>query len=138
MHSTMQFGSLTVRALFEHGESVFANKHVASFDGTESRRATFAQVAGRVRQFAAALKRLGVQPGERVGSFCWNCQEHLEAYFAVPGIGAVLHTLNIRLFPEQIEYTIQHAENQAIVVEETLLPLLGPLLLDWNLCVISS
>ncbi|MBX9677268.1 MAG: long-chain-fatty-acid--CoA ligase, partial [Gemmataceae bacterium] len=128
MRSTMQPGALTIRSIFEHGESVFPHKHVVGFDGASCRRTSFRKIAQRVRQFAAALQRLGLHPGDRVGSFCWNCQEHLEAYFAVPGIGAVLHTLNLRLFPEQIEYIIRHAENRAIIVEETLLPLLSPLL----------
>ena len=128
MHSTMHRGALTIRSLFEHGECVYPQKHVVSFDGIACWRTPFGEVAKRVRQFAAALSKLGIAPGERVGSFCWNCQEHLETYFAVPGIGAVLHTLNVRLFPEQIEYTIRHAENKAIVVEETLFPLLAPLL----------
>jgi fatty-acyl-CoA synthase len=128
MRSTMQLGSLTVRSLFEHGEAAFSHKHVITFDGQACRHATFRQVAQRVRRLADALNRLGIRPGERVGSFCWNCQEHLEAYFAVPGVGAVLHTLNVRLFPEQIEYCIRHADDQAILVEETLLPQLAPLL----------
>ena len=70
--------------------------------------------SGRQR-LAAALHRLGVKPGERVGTFCWNYQEHLEAYFAVPCMGAVLHTLNIRLFPEQIAYIVNHAEDRVII-----------------------
>src|SRR5581483_4824086 len=112
MHSTMQDDyQLTVNALFEHGASVFADSEVITFDGVGTRRASFAQVAARARQLAAALNRLGVKPGDRVGTFCWNCQEHLEAYFAVPCIGAVLHTLNLRLFPEQIAYIVNHAED---------------------------
>ena len=128
MLSTMQDYPLTVRAIFEHGERVYANKSVVTFDGVATRRATFAQVAERARRLAAALVRLGVQPGERVGTFCWNCQEHLEAYFAVPCIGAVLHTLNLRLFPEQIAYVINHAEDRVVIVDEALIPLLAPIL----------
>src|SRR5207245_595354 len=73
-------------------------------------------------------RRLGVQPGDRVGTFCWNCQEHLEAYFAVPCLGAVLHTLNLRLFPEQIAYVVNHAEDRVIILDATLIPLLAPIL----------
>ncbi len=129
MLSTMQDSHpLTVRTLFEHGAGVYADSEVATFDGVTTRRATFAQVAQRARCLAAALHRLGVQPGERVGTFCWNCQEHLEAYFAVPCMGAVLHTLNLRLFPEQIAYIINHAEDRVVIVEQSLIPLLAPIL----------
>jgi len=124
----MQDYPLTVRAIFEHGERVYADSEVVSFDGAATTRASFAQVADRARRLAAALLRLGVQPGERVGTFCWSCQEHLEAYFAVPCIGAVLHTLNVRLFPDQIAYIINHAEDSAIIVEESLVPVLSPIL----------
>src|SRR5262249_23208541 len=68
--------------------------------------------------------RLGIRPGERVGTFAWNTQEHLEAYLAIPSMGAVLHMLNIRLFPEQLEYVINHAEDELILVEDSLVPLL--------------
>src|SRR5580765_7884819 len=128
MLSTMQDYPLTVRAIFEHGERVYADSEVLTFDGTTTCNASFAEVARRARQLAAALVRLGVKPGERVGTFCWNCQEHLEAYFAVPCIGAVLHTLNLRLFPEQIAYVINHAENRVIILDASLIPLLGPIL----------
>ena len=128
MQSTMQNSALTIRAIFEHGERVYPHSEVITFDGTTTRHATFTEVARRARQLAAALIRLGVKPGERVGTFCWNCQEHLEAYFAVPCIGAVLHTLNIRLFPEQIGYVINHAEDSVIIVDATLLPILEPIL----------
>ncbi len=74
---------------------------------------------------AAALTRLGVQQGDRVGTFMWNNQTHLEAYLAVPCMGAVLHTLNIRLFPEQLAYVINHAEDQVIIVDASIIPLLA-------------
>ena len=65
-------------------------------------------------------------PGDRVGTFCWNNQAHLEAYLAVPSMGAVLHTLNIRLFPEQLAYVIDHAEDKVIIVDASLDPAAGP------------
>jgi len=128
MLSTMQDYPLTVRAIFEHGERVFADSEVVTFDGVRGRHVRFDVIARRARQLAAALVRLGVEPGERVGTFCWNCQEHLEAYFAVPCIGAVLHTLNLRLFPEQIAYIVNHAEDRVIIVDAALIPLLAPIL----------
>ena len=128
MQSTMQDFPLTVQTIFEHGATVHADSEVVTFDGTATKRIRFADLAVRARRLAAALTRLGVQPGERVGTFCWNCQEHLEAYFAVPCMGAVLHTLNIRLFPEQIAYIVNHAEDRVIIVDQGLIPLLTPIL----------
>lgn len=117
---------LTVQTLFEHGARVFADSEVVTFTGAGTRRARFHEVARRARCLAAALRRLGLQPGDRVGTFCWNTQEHLEAYFAVPCMGAVLHTLNIRLFPDQIEYVINHAANRIVIVDSSLVSLLIP------------
>jgi fatty-acyl-CoA synthase len=70
----------------------------------------------------AALRRIGVRPGDRVGTFCWNTLEHLEACLAVPCIGAVLHTLNVRLFADQLAYIINHAEDRVVIVDESLVP----------------
>src|SRR5437870_6127155 len=106
MLSTMQDFPLTVRMIFEHGRQVHAAAEVVTFEGETTRRASFAAVASRVAQLAGALSRLGVQEGDRVATLCWNSEEHLEAYFSVPLIGAVLHTLNLRLFPEQLSYVI--------------------------------
>ena len=125
MQSTMQDGPLTVTALFEHGRKVFGTSQVATYEGERTRRATFADIGERAERLAAALARLGVRPGDRVGTFCWNAQEHLEAYFAVPAMGAVLHTLNIRLFPEQLTYVANHAADRVILVDESLVPLLA-------------
>jgi len=78
-----------------------------------------------VPTLAAALSRLGVKQGDRVGTFMWNNQTHLEAYLAVPCMGAVLHTLNIRLFPDQLAYVINHAEDRVIIVDASVIPLLA-------------
>jgi fatty-acyl-CoA synthase len=86
------------------------------------RRARYAEVAERVDRLCAGLRELGVEDGDRVATFSWNTQEHLEAYFAAPCMGAVLHTLNIRLFPEQLEYIVNHAEDRVILVESSLVP----------------
>ena len=82
-------------------------------------------MAERAEKLAAALTRLGVQQGDRVGTFCWNNQGHLEAYLAIPSMGAVLHTLNIRLPAEQLAYVINHAEDRVIIVDASLIPLLA-------------
>ncbi|MGH9005623.1 MAG: AMP-binding protein, partial [Acidimicrobiia bacterium] len=127
MLSTMQDFPLTITAIFRHGRSVYGASEVATFEGASCRRASFAEVAERAERLAAALARLGVGEGDRVGTFAWNTQEHLEAYFAVPCMGAVLHTLNLRLFPEQLTYIVNHAEDKVILVDASLVPVLEKL-----------
>jgi fatty-acyl-CoA synthase len=91
-------------------------------------RASFGEVSERVDRLARVLRtRLGIEPGDRVGTFAWNNQRHFELYMAVPCVGAVLHTLNIRLFAEQITYIVNHAEDQVIFVDDSLVALLEPL-----------
>jgi fatty-acyl-CoA synthase len=90
-------------------------------------RASFGEVAERVDRLARVLERLGVRPGERVGTFAWNNQRHLELYMAIPCVGAVLHTLNVRLFSEQLIYIVNHAEDGIVFVDDSLVPLLGEL-----------
>ena len=109
MLSTMQNFQLTVGSLLRHGAAVYGQSKVVTLEGDRTRTATFAEVSKRAEKLAHALRALGVKFGDRVGTFCWNTQEHLEAYLAVPSMGAVLHTLNIRLFPEQLAYVINHA-----------------------------
>jgi fatty-acyl-CoA synthase len=123
MLSTMQDHPLTVTAIFEHGRTIHAGSEVVTWEGEQGRRARFAEVAERVERLARALARLGIRAGDRVGTFSWNTQEHLEAYFAVPAMGAVLHTLNVRLFPEQLVYVTNHAEDRVVLVDASLVPL---------------
>ncbi|SNT29562.1 fatty-acyl-CoA synthase [Actinomadura meyerae] len=124
--STMQDFPLSVAAILRHGARVYARSECVTWTGGgPPRRATFAEVARNAERLAAALARLGVRRGDRVATFCWNDQEHLEAYFAVPAMGAVLHTLNIRLFPEQLSHIINHADDQIIIVDDSLVPLLA-------------
>src|SRR4051794_38724877 len=125
LESTMQDFPLTIGMIFRHGRTVYADSEVVTFEGESSRRATYAEVADRTDQLAAALTRLGVGDGDRVGTFCWNNQEHLEAYLAIPAMGAVLHTLNIRLFPEQLSFVINDAEDRVVIVDDSLVPLLA-------------
>jgi len=89
-------------------------------------RATYREVGDRCDLLADALSKLGVGEGDRVGTFMWNNQEHLEAYYAIPAMGAVLHTLNLRLFPEQLVYIVNHAKDKVIIVNDSVLPLLAP------------
>ena len=90
-------------------------------------RTTFAETSARIDRLARVLDRLGVRPGERIGTFAWNNQRHFELYFAIPCLGAVLHTLNIRLFEEQLTYIVNHAEDKLIFVDDSLVPLLEKL-----------
>jgi fatty-acyl-CoA synthase len=90
-------------------------------------RATFGEVSARVDRLASALGRLGIEQGDRVGTFAWNNQSHFELYMAVPCVGAVLHTLNIRLFEEQLTYIVNHARDRMIFVDGSLVPLLEKL-----------
>jgi fatty-acyl-CoA synthase len=125
MKSTMQDAPLLLRDIMRHGVAVYAEKKVFTVTPTGVEEATFAQIAHRAEQLAAALERLGVQRGDRVATFMWNNQAHMEAYFAVPCMGAVLHTLNIRLFPEQLSFIINHADDRVIIVDASLAPLLA-------------
>jgi fatty-acyl-CoA synthase len=125
LDSTMQDFPLTIGMIVRHGRTVFGDGKVVTFEGDACRRATFGEVAGRVDRLAGALRGLGVESGDRVATFQWNNQEHLEAYLAIPTMGAVLHTLNIRLFPEQLTYVANHAEDRVVIVDDSLIPLLA-------------
>jgi fatty-acyl-CoA synthase len=124
IRSTMQEGSLTLTQIFRHGRLYADEAEIVSFDGKKSRRASFGQVAERAERLAAALKRLGIKKGDRVATLCWNNQEHVEAYLAVPCMGAVLHPLNLRLAPDQLAYVINHADDRVIIVDSSLVPVL--------------
>jgi fatty-acyl-CoA synthase len=119
----MQEVPLTVTDIFRRGQSLFAASQVVTFEGDTSRRADFAEVAERVARLAAGLRYLGIKPGDRVGTFCWNHQEHLEAYLAVPCIGAVMHTLNVRLSPAQLAFVINSGGDRVVIVDAGLAPL---------------
>jgi fatty-acyl-CoA synthase len=125
LDSTMQDFPLTIGMILRHGRTVFGDSEVVTFEGNRSRRASFAEVGQRVERLAGALRRLGIEDGDRVATFQWNNQEHLEAYLAIPNMGAVLHTLNIRLFPEQLTYVANHAEDRIVLVDDSLVPLLA-------------
>jgi fatty-acyl-CoA synthase len=121
----MQDAPLLVSGIVRHGQRVHGPSLVRTVEVDGTRSATFAEVAARAERLAAALTRLGVGPGDRVGTFAWNNQRHLEAYLAVPAMGAVLHTLNVRLFPEQLAYVINHAEDSVLLVDGSLVPVLA-------------
>src|SRR5436190_4031443 len=125
MLSTMQDRPLTISAILRHGQLTYADSEVVTYRDHGADRATFATVGERVERLAGALRDLGVERGDRIGTFCWNEQEHLEAYLAVPSMGAVLHTLNVRLFPDQLSYVVNHAEDRVVLVDASLAPVLA-------------
>jgi fatty-acyl-CoA synthase len=123
----MQDAPLLVSGILRHGQQVYGDSQVITITGPagEFTQASFAEVAGRAERLAKALEAIGVGDSDRVGTFLWNNQTHLEAYLAIPGMGAVLHTLNLRLFPEQLAFVINHAEDKVIIVDASLVPLLA-------------
>src|SRR4051794_10753213 len=112
----MQEIPLSIAQIVRHGSTVHGSSEVATWTGEDARRASYADVGRRAARLAHGLRSLGVTGDERVATFMWNDQEHLEAYLAVPAMGAVLHTLNIRLFPEQVTYIANHAEDHVVIV----------------------
>ena len=118
--STMSDQQLSVRAIYEHAITAHARKQIVSRDGPELLRFTFAEFGRRVAKLANALRKLGVEPGDRVASFAWNGHRHLELYYAVPMIGAVLHTVNIRLFPDQAAFVLDHAGDKVVFFDGSL------------------
>src|SRR5579862_2609954 len=123
MLSTMQDGPLLVSGILRRGQAVYGDSSVVTVQADGYRESTFSQVGARAEKLAKALRRLGVGRDDRVATFAWNDQEHLEAYLAVPSMGAVLHTLNIRLFPEQLAYVVNHAEDKVVIVDASVAPL---------------
>jgi fatty-acyl-CoA synthase len=126
MQGTMQDGPLTLVHFFERAERLFFDKEVVTATATGRERITYGEWATQTRKVASALDSLGVSSDGRVGTFAWNTARHLELYFGAPCSGRVLHTLNIRLFPEQLVYVANHAEDEVIFVDSSLAPLLWP------------
>ncbi len=119
---------LTLTPLLERAVRVFGNREIASrkLDG-DMHRYSYRDLYGRTHRLAHLLQSLGLKPGDRVGTLCWNSYRHLELYFAVPCSGMVLHTLNPRLSPEQLAYIISHAGDRIIFIDESLADVLEPI-----------
>ncbi|HTB55099.1 MAG TPA: long-chain fatty acid--CoA ligase [Trebonia sp.] len=129
MESTMMDIPLTVTSIMRYGTTAFAGKEVVTCAGdAPPRRRTYAALGERTARLANALRSLGVDGDQRVGTFMWNNAEHLEAYYAIPSMGAVLHTLNIRLSPDQVGYIATHAGDHAVIVDASLVPLFAKVL----------
>ncbi len=132
MLSSMMNRPLLISSLLDHATRCHADTEIVSRtieSGTsfELHRTTYGETSKRSKRLANALARLGVAPGERIGTFAWNGYRHFELYFGVSGIGAVIHTINPRLFPEQLTYIVNHADDQYIFFDLTFAPLLEKL-----------
>ena len=120
---------LTITTILRYGTTVFGDKEVVTCAGDEPpRRRSYADVGARSARLANALRALGVDGDQRVGTFMWNNAEHLEAYLAIPSMGAVLHTLNLRLAADQVGYIATHAGDYAVIVDASLIPLFAKVL----------
>jgi fatty-acyl-CoA synthase len=117
---------LTVSAMLSRAEAFFGEKQIVSRRPDRSlERLSYRELITHVKALSLALRELGVRPGDRVATLAWNHAQHLEAYFAIPTMGAVLHTLNLRLHPDDLSYIIHHAGDSVLLVDQSLLPLVG-------------
>src|SRR3954465_12199877 len=125
MRGLMSERPLLVSSLIEHAARYHGDVEIVSrlVDGTIHSYG-YADAARRSKQLANALLRLGIQPGDRVGTLAWNTHRHFELYYGVSGIGAVCHTINPRLFDEQIVYIVNHAQDRLLFVETSFVPLI--------------
>src|SRR3954466_12780938 len=116
---------LTLQHVLNRMRTVHRESKIVTLTDNGTERATYAEVCVRADKLACALtSKLGIEPGDRVATFAWNTQRHLEVYLATPCIGAVLHTLNLRLFEEQLTYIANHAKDKIVFVDSTVVPLL--------------
>src|SRR5471032_247116 len=124
MKGLMMEFPLTVAAIFRHAERIHPRRTIVTRLADKSlHRYTYGEFAVRARRLATALRRLDVQPGDRVATLAWNNYQHLEAYFGVPMSGAVVHTLNLRLHPDDLAFIANDADDKVAIVDRTLLPL---------------
>jgi fatty-acyl-CoA synthase len=124
MNGLMMDYPLTLSTIFRRAEAVYPRNEVVWRNADKSiQRYSYGEFAVRARRLARALRDIGVKPGDRVATLGWNHGAHLEAYFGIPLMGGVLHTLNLRLHPDELAYIVNHAEDRAILVDESLLPL---------------
>src|SRR5437667_2308749 len=132
MQGLMSPYPLTLPHLFHRAERLFADKGIATATSDGVQRTTYGAWAERTRRLGGALNSLGISADGRVATFGWNSARHLELYFAAPCSGRVLHTLNIRLFADQLTYVVNHAEDEVIFVDRSLIELLWPLIGDFK------
>lgn len=116
---------LIITDFLYRARDLFSDKLVTQYqDGEKASEYTYGEYADRVLRLAAALVDLGVRPGDRIATLAWNHHRHLELYMAVPLAGAVLHTVNLRLEPDEIAYIVDHADDRIVFADTSLLPLL--------------
>src|SRR5579864_3861882 len=115
---------LTLHHFLERASKLYPNKEIVTRTAGGTHRYRYRDYYRRTHRLAHTLEQLGIKPGDRVGSLCWNTHHHLELYFAVTCYGAVLHTLNLRLAADQLAYIINHADDRVIFVDASLVPLL--------------
>jgi fatty-acyl-CoA synthase len=127
MDGMMMDFPLTVQMLLDRANRLFPEREVVTRAGESVERSTYRQVYERCCRLAGTLRRLGIRPGDRVGTYAWNTNRHLELYLGVPCSGAVLHTVNIRLFPDQTVYVINDGGSRVLFVDRSLLPAIEPL-----------
>ncbi|MBV9282999.1 MAG: long-chain fatty acid--CoA ligase [Acidimicrobiia bacterium] len=130
MQGLMQDYPLALPHIFHRAERMFGSREIVTATATGRERTTYRQWADRTRRLGGALDQLGISADGRVATFAWNTARHLELYFAAPCTGRVLHTLNIRLFADQLTYIVNHAEDEVIFVDRSLIELLWPLVAE--------
>jgi fatty-acyl-CoA synthase len=128
MRATMMDTPLTISTILRYGTTAYAEREVITATPDGVRRRTYGELGARVARLASALRGLGIDGDQRVATLMWNNAEHLEAYLAIPSMGAVLHTLNLRLEPEVIGYIAEHAGDEVVIVDATLVTLLASVL----------
>jgi len=116
----MQESPLLISQILDYGTRFHAASEVVTWSADGARRSTYGEMGRDCKRLANALRALGIDADQRVATFMWNNEEHLELYLTVPSMGAVLHALNIRLFPEQLVYVANHAEDEVVVVDNSL------------------
>jgi fatty-acyl-CoA synthase len=128
MRATMMDAPLTITSILRYGTTAYGDREVVSAVPGGVRRRTYREIGARAAALAGALRGLGVDADQRVATLMWNNAEHLEAYLTIPSMGAVLHTLNLRLAPEVIGYIAEHAGDEVVIADATLVPLLATVL----------
>src|SRR5258708_5940692 len=128
VEGVMQDSELSLQHVLWRVERLHQKKEVVTKREHGVHRMTNGELVPRINRLAGALKRLGIKPGDRVATLAFNNHRHLELYYAVPCMGAVLHTLNLRLFPQHLDFLVNDAEAKVLFVNQSLIPLPNPLL----------
>jgi fatty-acyl-CoA synthase len=124
MNGLMMNYQLTLPAILRRAEQLYPRKEIATrLPDRSIHRYSYSDFVSRAKKLSVILKDLGIRAGERVATLCWNHHQHLEAYFGIPAAGAVLHTLNLRLHPDDLSYIVNHAGDRALIMDESLVPL---------------